>query len=164
MGLAVRRGELPSPAKVRSAILELVSRVLKALNAVVEGDGEGDIGSNRRSTLEAQPAGQVGAHPARQVHEDVPLGPGLLGPPPGNLRAEDDAPLRARFCNTTRRFVARRGGKDDYCLAGIKEHLGTRHNVHVDAQWDASHRLAHIRWIWQDLQAAPPASTDTVYT
>src|SRR5207249_6462544 len=98
MGLAVRRGELPSPAEVRAAVLELVSRVLKALNAVVEGDGEGDIGSNRRSTLEAQPAGQAGGHPARQVHEDVQLGPGLRDPPPGNLRAEDDAPLRVRFC------------------------------------------------------------------
>src|SRR5437773_8933767 len=108
MGLTVRRGEFPSPAKVRSAILELVSRVLKALNAVVEGDGAGDIGSNRRSTLEAQPAGQVGAYPARQVHEDVPLGPRLRDPPPGNLRAEDDAPLRARFCNTTRRLIADR--------------------------------------------------------
>src|SRR5438034_1169096 len=95
MGLAVRRGELPSPAEVRAAVLELVSRVLKALNAIVEGDGAGDIGSNRRSTLEAQPAGQVGAYPARQVHEDVPLGPLVRGidhlgrgEPPGRRHRE----------------------------------------------------------------------------
>src|SRR5207247_11412353 len=125
MGLAVRRGELPSPAEVRAAVLELVSRVLKALNAIVEGDGAGDIGSNRRSTLEAQPAGQVGAYPARHVHEDVPLRPGLRDPPPGNLRAADDAPLRARFCHTTRRIVARRGGQANDCLAGINDPRGT---------------------------------------
>src|SRR2546426_11927625 len=107
MGLTVRRGEFPSPAEVRSAVLELVSRVLKALNAVVEGDGAGDIGSNRRSTLEAQPAGQGGAYPARQVHENVPLRPGLPDPPPGNLRAGGDAPPRARFFDTTPRFLAR---------------------------------------------------------
>src|SRR5207247_4307671 len=134
MGRAVRRGELPSPAEVRAAVLELVSRVLKALNAIVEGDGAGDIGSNRRSTLEAQPAGQVGAYPARQVHEDVPLGPRLRDPPPGNLRAEDDAPPRARFCNPTRRLIARRGWKDDDCLAGLQAHLGRGRDGHVDAR------------------------------
>src|SRR5437879_12276460 len=118
MGLTVRRGEFPSPAKVRSAILELVSRVLKALNAVVEGDGAGDIGSNRRSTLEAQPAGQVGAYPARQVHEDAPLGPGLRDPPPAHLRAADDAPLRARRGNNTPPPIARRGRQHRERLAG----------------------------------------------
>src|SRR2546428_8588500 len=103
MGLTVRRGELPSPAKVRSAGLELVSRVLKALNAVVEGDGAGDIGSNPPSTLEAQPARQGGAYPARPVHGDVPPTPGPPDPPPGEVRAADDAPLPARVSRTTLR-------------------------------------------------------------
>src|SRR5581483_12350444 len=78
----------------RASPLDGIAFLFQALDPLVEGNRLRDLAPNGRGVRKANVLGALWARARREFHQNLPFGATFPNAPPGDLRAEVDAPLR----------------------------------------------------------------------
>ena len=152
MGAPVLGREVRAVGVVPPAVLERVAALAQVRDRRVERHRLGDLRAELGRAGDEQRVRKLGANASCEVQQDLPLGPRLVDARPGDLGAQDHAPLGRRLGDAAWDLVARRRREDEHGLARLGEHLTGDDDVHVDPKRRSLERLADARRIGQDVQ------------
>ena len=161
-GAAVGGGEAPALAQALAAPLELVALAAQVLDAVVIGNGAGDLGPDLAGGGEGDAVGQVRAHPLPQLHQHPPLVPRLGQPRPGDGRVVDDPPLGGGLGVAALHLVAGGGRQQEHRLGRLQQHHRVQDDVVVDAQGHPLDGLAHVAAVGEHVQQVAADAVEDV--